>query len=500
MKHYFKTILLFFFISSMNGQTLQDVLRFSTSDINGTARYTAMGGAFGALGGDFSALTHNPAASSVFEYTQFGVTTNMIRNKNKTNYFGRNYHTNHIDLEFDQAGFAFVLKNTEESPWTKISFAFNYQKTANFDDTFEAEGYNQNGIDNYFLNNAQGFPLDLFTVRQDENVSSLYEYLIGEVGFDAQQGFLGYESLIIDPEPNDPTNTAYVSNVSPEASGYFHESVIRRSGGIKKYVFNFSGTYMNKLNLGININSHKLEYREQDDFYESNYSDQTDFSAFRFNNNLFTFGQGMSFQLGAIAKLKSNIRVGASYESPTWFSITEETTQFIEGNDGIDFAVDPYDVVNIFPKYRFKTPSKYSGSFAYIFGEKGLISVDYTQVNYNTIEFNEPNDDVLNELNTSINQNVNTAGILKVGGEYRVGNFSFRAGYIKQDASLRNFDNSSSTKSIGGGINFGASTLDLSIVSSTINSEKQLFFTGLTDSYELKKNRLSIGLTYTLKL
>ena len=163
-------------------------------------------------------------------------------------------------------------------------------------------------------------------------------------------------------------------------------------------------------------------------------------------------------------------------------------------------ASNAHESTNIYPEYRFKTPSKYSGSFAYVFGQKGLISVDYTQVNYDKAQFDEPNDDFLNQENEVIIQNVNAAGILRVGGEYRFGNYSIRAGYIKQGATLKNFDNSSSTKSIGGGINFGGSSLDLSIVSSEFRGQQQLFSTGLTDAIDLKRERFTIGLTYTLKL
>ena len=177
MKHYFKAILLLFFVTSMNGQTFQDILRYSTSDLNGTARYTAMGGAFGALGGNFSALQNNPAAGSVFEHTQFSITTSSIRNQTNATYFGSSYETKNRDSEFDQVGFALILKNTEQSPWSKIGFAFDYQKTANFNNVFEADGYNTTGVDQYFLNNAQGFELSNFQIRSNENESDLYSYL-----------------------------------------------------------------------------------------------------------------------------------------------------------------------------------------------------------------------------------------------------------------------------------------------------------------------------------
>ena len=49
----------------VSAQNITDALRYSTQDLNGTARFKAMSGAFGALGGDFSAIGINPAGSSV---------------------------------------------------------------------------------------------------------------------------------------------------------------------------------------------------------------------------------------------------------------------------------------------------------------------------------------------------------------------------------------------------------------------------------------------------
>ena len=48
------------------GQNLYEAYQLSSSELKGTARYTAMSGAFGALGGDISALKDNPAGSSIF--------------------------------------------------------------------------------------------------------------------------------------------------------------------------------------------------------------------------------------------------------------------------------------------------------------------------------------------------------------------------------------------------------------------------------------------------
>ena len=47
-------------------QDVTDAVRYSMDEIQGTARFRAMSGAFGALGGDMSAVNINPAGSAIF--------------------------------------------------------------------------------------------------------------------------------------------------------------------------------------------------------------------------------------------------------------------------------------------------------------------------------------------------------------------------------------------------------------------------------------------------
>lgn len=49
----------------LSAQGEVDALRFSREDLYGTARSMAMGGAFGALGGDLTGVNINPAGIAV---------------------------------------------------------------------------------------------------------------------------------------------------------------------------------------------------------------------------------------------------------------------------------------------------------------------------------------------------------------------------------------------------------------------------------------------------
>ena len=69
---------------SINSQNLQEILNISVDKPNGTARFESMGGAFGALGGDLSAINVNPASSSVFNDNEYGLTLGSEKKSNKS--------------------------------------------------------------------------------------------------------------------------------------------------------------------------------------------------------------------------------------------------------------------------------------------------------------------------------------------------------------------------------------------------------------------------------
>ena len=52
----------------INAQEAFDVLQMSQNDLRGTSRFQSMAGAFGALGGDLSTMTQNPAGIGVYRW------------------------------------------------------------------------------------------------------------------------------------------------------------------------------------------------------------------------------------------------------------------------------------------------------------------------------------------------------------------------------------------------------------------------------------------------
>ena len=159
-----KLILLFVGILSVSNfyaQSIQDAVRYSQDEIKGTARFRAMSGAFGALGGDLSAASSNPAGSAIFNKSHASITLNSENIDNDVTYFNGFNNSSSSEFDLSQTGAVFVFNNTNNnSNWRKFVLGFVYDKIQNYNNEWTASGTNTQSVDGYFLANAQGVPLD----------------------------------------------------------------------------------------------------------------------------------------------------------------------------------------------------------------------------------------------------------------------------------------------------------------------------------------------------
>src|SRR5690606_5979247 len=105
-------------VSTFYAQDLSDAVRYSQSEIRGTARFRALSGAFGALGGDMSAVSINPAGSAIFAQSQASFSLSNLATKNDTRYFNGATGTSDSNFDINQGGASFVFANSNtNSPW-----------------------------------------------------------------------------------------------------------------------------------------------------------------------------------------------------------------------------------------------------------------------------------------------------------------------------------------------------------------------------------------------
>jgi hypothetical protein len=504
MKKYISLFAITLCFSTMQAQEVSDAYRYAQDNINGTARFRAMSGAFGALGGDLSAINVNPAGSVVFANNQISVTASNLNTKNKSNYFGKQTSESNNSLDLNQAGAVFVFENNRENnDWRKFSIAINYENANNFDNSSFSAGTSNNSIDNYFLNNANGLKLSIVD-------GSEYDY--SELTFQEQQAYLGYTAYIIDPvDPLNPNNTAYASLVAP--GGNYHQTNTTEATGYNgKVTFNGATQYKDILMLGINLNTHFIDYKRSNRFTESNNNNTSAVNDYvnkiAFNNDLYTYGSGFSLQLGAILKPIKELRLGLAYQSPTWYKLNDELQQSLSAVSGNTTGNLPDDVADpnvtvIYPAYKLQTPSKLTGSFAYVFGKRGLLSFDYSLRNYGNLEFSPKKDEYFQSLNNDIASSTKgTTSEYRIGGEYKINQFSLRGGYHFEESPYKNGTTIGDLTGYSGGIgyNFGNTKLDLAYSTSKRDANQQFFSQGLTDAARINTARNNLTLTLAFEL
>ncbi len=484
-------------------QTVNDVRYFISSELNGSARYTGMAGAFGALGGDLSAISFNPASGSVFLHSEFGASVNYKNRITESTYFNTTSERESDDIRFDHFGGVFVFNNSNsESPWTRVSVGINFQKIIQYDQKATVNGNNSNGIDNYFLHYADGLEFQNLPLNDDETPNEVYGILGNEQGFGAQQAFLGYQSYIINPFSFTDGNTEYTSNVN--YNNIKHQLDIINQGWHRKTSLNLSGLYKNLVHLGFNLNFHSLNFNNSQVLFETNQSQNSPTYNINFENELITIGNGISAQFGALFLLK-NIRLGVTYDSPQWIELTDETKQSISAfhyEEGliVKEEISP-SVTNQYDIYQIKIPSKTTLSFAYVFGPKGLFSIDYSNQNFaNTSLNNDFGSNYLTDVTQRIASRFEGVNTLRVGGEYRIKDISFRAGFLNQNTVHSNTIKNNKALTFGIGLDFGASSLGISLVNYEQNKEFELFSEGLTDPYFLRQKITQLTISYNFKL
>ncbi|WP_299063926.1 outer membrane protein transport protein [uncultured Polaribacter sp.] len=431
MKRYITIAILFAVTITSNAQSLgyQDLgLLFSENDNNGSARFTAMAGAFGSLGGDVSAINVNPAGISVFNTSTFSGTFNSRNSETTANYFGNSLKTQDQFFNLSHAGAVLVFDSAYKSEWNKFAIGFNYRITKDFTNSFLANG--NSGVATF-----REFPLD-----------NTIDYNIADEQF-------------------------FSNNYS---------------GKMSEFNLAFSAVHQKKLHVGLSLNFYDLNFSQRAQLTEFN----SDASNNELDANLYqentTLGSGFSANAGFIYKANQNFRFGLAYQTPTWFTELFEATN-ITDNDGflgdteITVSNDNRAYSNtadgFFPSqeffYRLKTPGRLTASAAYIFDKNGLISLDYIHRGYNALKLS--NSDFRAE-NQFFENDLRNTHSFNLGTEWRFDRFSIRGGYqFEQSPNISSIESGTfkdsgnviaseniNGYSFGGGYNFGKFKIDLS--------------------------------------
>jgi hypothetical protein len=460
MKRFYLSVIFFATTVISFSQSLgyQDLgLLFSQNDQNGTARFTSMAGAFGALGGDLSAININPAGLSVFTNSLFTGTINSRSSDITSTYYNNSITSQDQFINLSQAGSVLVFDSAYSKDWSKFAIGFNYRISKDFTDSYITEG--NSGVTTF-----TEFPLD--------NGEDPIQYNIA----DGQRFENNY------------------------------------GGNLSEINLAFSSVFQRKLHVGLSLNFYDLNFTQKSNLLEFNSNSNGDELDARLYQENFTTGAGFSANLGFIYKAHQNVRFGLSYQTPIWFTDMFEESNIVN-NDGFfgdtEIIVSNDNVIydntsgNFFPSqelvYRLRTPSNLTASAAFIFGKSGLLSIDYSNKGFRNIKLSDDNFTVENQFFQNELKNTHN---LNIGSEWRFDRFSIRGGYMFEqnpDKLAINSDNITGY-SFGGGYNFSNFKLDFSYRDSNRTGVYN-FYSGFdVNSTELNINNKIFTTTLTINL
>ncbi|MCF6349606.1 MAG: outer membrane protein transport protein [Flavobacteriaceae bacterium] len=417
-------------------------LLFSKENIKGTARYIAMGGAFGALGGDLSATGVNPAGLAIFTNSEASLTFDKNNTVTNSNFYGTTNNSSNTSFNLGQAGAALVFQN-DYGRWNKFAVGINFTVINDFDNSYLTTGKS---------------PLTNFN----------------------EDPFLNFD--------NNNTNDVFYENVDSQKFSN------HTRGSNDRLTFSIAGQYNDNTYFGVSLNSHSLDYFQEIIFIE-NSNDGTNTLEAKLNQQLLIFGDGISLNFGVISKSIKNVRLGLAYQTPTWYYLNEEFRDNLNINPS-NTTRSYSERQEGFFEYRMKTPSKMTGSIAYIFGKQGLLSVDYTYRDFNNIKL-KPNAE-FNAENENLN-NLNGTSEIKIGGEYRYKSISLRAGYHTEENPIKTITTNNNGYSLGLGFKLSNTTkLDFSYNKTT--SEDNYRFLNFVNPAENRITNDQVTATITIGL
>ena len=455
-----KSLFLLFILTALIGvgQTAQDALQYSLINYYGSARFDAMGGAFNALGGDYSAVLINPAGGSIYKTTQMEFTLGVSSDENSAFYNSSPARDVNSNVYVGTVGLVKRYEDALRSPnWSDLTFTIGFARLNDFNRDQQIQGEADISRADYFTDLAQGTP---------------YEDLAFEYPFDAE---LAWYTFLIDTLGT-PDN--YISLV--ENPGGTQQERINSSGSQNEINLGLSTCYANSLHFGASIGIPIINYNEERYYDETGLDSATNtVGGWSYNQFLESSGGGFNLKLGVIYRPVNWLRIAAAYHSPSWYTMEEFYSSSMRTNfsDGGTITRDSPEGNYT---YELRTPGRWHLGAAVVIAPAGVISVDYELVDYSNAQFGSLDGFDYGPTNTQIANSYSNSNVLRVGTEWRAKNLYFRGGYQAWGSPLNNASPFSYDRtSISGGIGFRSHRfqLDFTYMVTEVNSTRYLYAT-----------------------
>lgn len=442
---------------SAGAQTMSDAINFSQNQYYGTARSMALGNAMTALGGDLGSIGINPAGSAVVPYGQFVITPGVTISAVNSAYspegekaYGMTSRRVRGRMNLPNIGATVNFETGNRYGLKTISFGFVSNQTNNYNFASEAFG-----------NNSRTSKLaELADAARGYNESILKEYSSFSNSLVPWDLLAAYQGGMYGSYGWEGEYAGFTEAISPDGDYHYVPGALAQSAFVNKFgskndvIINLGMNYSDRFYIGFNIGIPSARYRYNETFYESavnpadfKFVDDEGYEACFLSG---TAGYqylaemaGIYAKVGFIFRPVDGLRLGASFQTPTAYTITESwsysaATTF-DDNYYTGSAASPQGQYS----YLLRSPYRASFGAAFTFGKKGLISVDYELADYSVMRFSEIRDrnraaDSFLEKNWANRFFCGVEHNVRLGAELRVTpELTLRAGYSMQTSPER---------------------------------------------------------------
>ncbi len=414
------------------------------------------GGAFGAVGADFSTASTNPAGLGLFRSYDMTITPEVFSRKTESTYNGS--YKEDARTVFDLSNLGYVMTTPlNSSGWKFFQFAVGMNRLNNYNANIHMQGYN-----------TTNSKLDVYWEQAD---FVPYDQLIDEDPFYLEPAWAVY---LLDTVPGfiDLYDYPLANN-----NEILQTQQVFSRGSTNEWVFSFASNYNDVLFLGATIGLPYIRYNRETFYQEEFSSDNVPaFQRWSVTEYLTTNGWGINLKLGAIVKPNDWIRFGAAFHTPSYYWNMQDVWNTVTTATYGGETYEAQSVVTGNYNYRFYTPLKAIGNLAVFFNPYGFISAEYEYADYSQARFKSQNSGSL-DVNDDIRDAYQSTHNLRFGTEWRIGYISLRGGYGFTTSPYANNLNDGKRTSISGGIGYkkGEFALDLAYIHTTTNEDYYLY-------------------------
>lgn len=433
-------------------QNMYDAITFSQNQYFGSARSMAMGNAVTAVGGDLGTVVINPAGSAVAGYGQFIVTpgftisaVNSSWSPEGENAYGLASGLTQTRMNLPSLGFTFNFSTGKRTGLKWFTFGVMSTQTNNYNFASDAFGNNSRTSKiAEFADAAYGYNESLLASASSFNNSAVpWDVLTAYQG--GMYGPYGWDGIYagVTETISDDGSYHYVPGSLAQTSSR------TKTGSKNDLVVNFAMNFSDRVYVGFNVGLPTARYRYDETFNESavdpgqfpiiyedggkNYT--TYFMRGNYNYQYLADMAGIYAKIGLIVRPFDGLRLGATFQTPTAFTVNERWQHFASSTFDDNYYNDSQNSPEGEYQYVLRTPYRASFGAAYTLGKMGVVSVDYELADYSVMRFSElrrgrMDSEQFASQNWTNKYFAGVAHSLRIGAEIKpTPAFAIRAGY-----------------------------------------------------------------------